>query len=97
MVFFKCHKVVFLVCTELEQIQDGTLKFEQHSETIDYMEGTSVTLECNTGYGLQGNAEATCTNGEWTATLGTCIQCKQLLPLTVALITTHYVKNKNNS
>ena len=59
----------------MEEIQDGTLTYEQYSGTIDCMEGTSVTLECNAGYGLQGNAGATCTNGQWTATLGTCIQC----------------------
>ena len=60
----------------MAEIQDGTLTYEQYSEKIDYMEGTSVLLECNSGYGLQGNAEAMCTNGEWTATLGTCIQCE---------------------
>ena len=60
----------------MAEIQDGTLIYEQYSETIDYMEGTSVTLECNVGYGLQGTSEATCTSGEWTATLGICIQCQ---------------------
>ena len=60
----------------MAEVTDGTLNYAQHSETIDYMEGTTVTLECNAGYGLQGTSEATCTNGAWTTTLGTCIQCQ---------------------
>ena len=63
------------------EIADGSLNYQQYSQTVDYMEGTSVTLECNNGYGLQGNSEATCTNGEWTATLGTCIQGQSTLCL----------------
>ena len=60
----------------MEEVQNGGLNYDQYSKIIDYMEGTSVLLECDMGYGLQGNSEATCTNGEWTATLGTCIQCQ---------------------
>ena len=81
---------------EVEQVADGTLKYIQHSQTIDYMEGTSVTLECNAGYGLQGNSEATCTNGDWSATLGVCIQCKQVALKQICDISTLCLHNTHS-
>ena len=67
-----------LVCDAALDVTNGQIGYdpnEPFGENNQRFEGVTATLTCNEGYGLQGNSEPTCTNGAWSATFGTCIQC----------------------
>ncbi|UMM10276.1 hypothetical protein L5515_000126 [Caenorhabditis briggsae] len=54
-------------------IMNGIVTFSQgNTWDLTRPSGTTGTLSCNSGYSVTGNTQATCTNGVFTPTLGTC-------------------------
>ncbi|CAP34761.2 Protein CBG16936 [Caenorhabditis briggsae] len=54
-------------------IMNGIVTFSQgNTWDLTRPSGTTGTLSCNSGYSVTGNSQATCTNGVFTPTLGTC-------------------------
>ncbi|EYC25621.1 hypothetical protein Y032_0011g1302 [Ancylostoma ceylanicum] len=58
-----------LTCNSLFAPIGGTLIYS--SSTPPYQSGTTVTLQCSSGT-VSGSSMSTCSNGQWTPTIGTC-------------------------